>query len=196
MTVIKNLSMIAAIGENYELGHNNDLIWKINEDMKFFRNTTMNSYIVMGRKTYESIYKGRTKLLPGRKHIVLSKKDVVSIDPEGEVLLGDDIYNTLSQIDENKEKKYILKFNDLENAKLFLKAMREPAFIIGGASLYKEFLDYVESIHLTEIQSSFPKADVYFPRFDKSSWEEKRGPILEEDGIKYSHVLYKKLNRK
>lgn len=190
MTVIKNLSMIAAIGENYELGYKNDLIWKIKEDMKFFKNTTMNSYIVMGRNTYESL----DKLLPGRKHIVLATKDIESKDLETEILLGDNLYDTLCRMDDEKEKNFILKFSNLENLKLFLRAMREPAFIIGGASLYKEFLNSVETIHLTEIQSTFKDADVYFPRFDKSNWEEERGPILEENGIKYSHVLYKKLN--
>lgn len=191
MTVIKNLSIIAAIGENYELGYNNDLIWKIKEDMKFFRTTTMNSYIVMGRKTYGSLPN-----LPGRKHIVLSSSDIISKDSESEVLLGDYFPKVLSKITDNPAKKYILNFHDLENVKLFLSIINERAFIIGGASIYKEFLDSVSYMHLTEIESSFDQADVYFPKFDKSEWEIERGPLLEDKGIKYSHVLYKRLNER
>ncbi len=66
------ISMIAAIGKNNELGRNNNLIWHIPDDMKFFRETTMNHIVVMGRKTYESIPGG----LPGREIIVISTRAV------------------------------------------------------------------------------------------------------------------------
>ena len=67
---MKNLIIIAAIGKKRELGVNNDLIWRIEEDLRFFRNTTMGHYIFMGRKTYESMPKN----LPGRKYLVLSRE--------------------------------------------------------------------------------------------------------------------------
>lgn len=63
-----SISMIAAVGKNFELGKNNDLIWHFKEDMKFFKNTTMGHTVIMGRKTFESL----PKALPGRKNIVLS----------------------------------------------------------------------------------------------------------------------------
>ena len=66
------ISMIAAIGKNNELGKNNDLIWHFKEDMKFFKETTMDHKVVMGRKTYESLPGG----LPGREIIVISTKPV------------------------------------------------------------------------------------------------------------------------
>ena len=52
---MKKIKIIAAIGKNYELGKNNDLIWKLKEDLKFFRNETMNKTIVMGYKTFKSL---------------------------------------------------------------------------------------------------------------------------------------------
>ena len=64
-------SIIAAVGKNLELGKNNDLIWSIPEDLKFFRNVTNGHTIVMGRNTFDSL----TKMLPNRKHIVLSSRD-------------------------------------------------------------------------------------------------------------------------
>ena len=66
------ISIIAAIGKNNELGKNNSLIWRIPFDMKFFKETTTNHKVVMGRKTFESIPSG----LPGREIIVVSTKTV------------------------------------------------------------------------------------------------------------------------
>lgn len=62
------ISIIAAVGKNNELGRNNDLIWHFKEDMKFFKNTTMGSCVIMGRKTFESL----PKALPGRQNIVIT----------------------------------------------------------------------------------------------------------------------------
>ena len=64
-----NISIIAAVGKNNELGKNNDLIWHFKEDMQFFKKTTTGSTVVMGRKTFESL----PKALPNRRNIVISK---------------------------------------------------------------------------------------------------------------------------
>ena len=66
------LSIIAAIGQNNELGINNQLIWHLKKDMKFFKETTINHKIVMGRKTFESL----PKLLVNREHIILTKQNI------------------------------------------------------------------------------------------------------------------------
>lgn len=71
--MIKNLSLIAAIGNNNELGINNKLIWHIKEDLKSFKNITMNSNIIMGMNTYNSI----PQKLEGRKYIVMTRKDII-----------------------------------------------------------------------------------------------------------------------
>lgn len=63
-----SVSIIAAVGKNRELGKNNELIWHFKEDMKFFRETTSGSAVIMGRKTFESL----PKALPGRKNIVIT----------------------------------------------------------------------------------------------------------------------------
>ena len=63
-----NISIIAAVGKNNELGRNNDLIWHFKEDMQFFKNTTTGATVVMGRKTFESL----PKALPNRRNIVIS----------------------------------------------------------------------------------------------------------------------------
>ena len=92
------ISMIAAIGKNNELGKNNDLIWHLKEDMKFFKKKTMNHNVVMGRKTYESLPGG----LPGRKIIVLSTKPV-----DKEVIVFDNINNIVDKYKNNEEEIFI-----------------------------------------------------------------------------------------
>ena len=74
---MKNLSMIAAVGKNLELGKNNQLIWRFKEDMQFFKSQTINKPVVMGMNTLNSL----PRLLPQRQHIVLTRKNI-SLPPE------------------------------------------------------------------------------------------------------------------
>ncbi|MBQ9531287.1 MAG: dihydrofolate reductase [Eubacterium sp.] len=68
MGINMSIEMIAAVGKNYELGKNNELIWHFREDMQFFKKTTMGATVIMGRKTFESL----PKALPNRRNIVIS----------------------------------------------------------------------------------------------------------------------------
>ena len=157
------LSIIAAIGQNGELGKNNNLIWHLKGDMKFFKDITLGHTIVMGRKTFESL----PKLLPGRKHIVLSRNNIDI--PEIEV------------------------YHDIQS---FLKKYQnsdEEIFNIGSASIYKILLDYTDKIYLTEIEKQ-AEADTYFPKFNKDDYNATILDINQDQntGIKYKHVLYKR----
>ena len=158
---MKNITMIAAIGQNNELGKNNDLIWHFKEDMKFFRNQTINKPILMGRKTLESL----PKLLPKRKHIVLSRRS------EG-------------------FPEEVLVINSKEEALKWIENYSDEVMIIGGASIYKEFLDYSEKLVLTEIEASDKDADVFFPNFNKDEWNEETLSEHVENNIKYKHKIY------
>ena len=80
------LIIIAAIGKNNELGKDNNLIWSFSKDMKFFREKTKNSVIVMGGKTFNSL----PKILPNRKHIVLSKGKDFNKELDENVVVIDD----------------------------------------------------------------------------------------------------------
>lgn len=158
---MKNITMIAAIGKNRELGKNNDLIWHLKEDMKFFKDQTMGKPIVMGRKTFESL----PKLLPGRKHIILTKQ---KLDVPEEVLL----------------------FHNKEEILDYIKSYQEEVMIIGGASIYKEFLEDSNKLVLTEIDDEDKTADTYFPYFDKNEWLKEELSQVEENNIKYKHIIY------
>lgn len=157
-----NISLIAAIGKNNELGKDNNLIWRLPNDLKFFRETTLGHTIVMGRKTFESL----PKVLPKRKNIVISTTDILN-----------------EEIEHYKSIKTFLEM---------YKEYKEELFIIGGASIYAQFIDLANKMYLTEVEAEDSKADVYFPKFDKNEWEKSIIAENEDDSIKYKHVLYKK----
>lgn len=157
-----NINLIAAIGKNYELGKDNNLVWTLKEDLKFFKNTTMGHPIVMGRKTFESL----PKVLPGRKNIVISTSDIRNEEIE--------LYRSIRDFLINYQK-----FND-------------DIFIIGGASIYSQFIDIATNMYLTEIKATDKKANVYFPKFNKNEWTKEILTDLEENNIKFNHVLYKR----
>ena len=151
-----NISIIAAIGKNNELGKDNNLIWRLKGDLKFFKEITTNHVIVMGRKTFESL----PKMLPNRHHIVISSGN--NFDKEIEVF--------------NSIEKFLEKYKNYE----------EEIFIIGGSSIYKSFLEYSNKLYLTEINKEDKNADVYFPLFDKSCWDKEYiSDEKEENNIKY-----------
>ena len=156
-----DINLIAAIGKNNELGKNNDLIWKLKGDMKFFRETTMGHPIVMGRKTFESL----PKVLPGRKNIVISTNEIKNEEIE--------VYKNI--------KDFLLKYQEYG----------DDIFVIGGASIYKQFIDLATNMYLTEIDGEEKSADVYFPSFDKKEWEKEILLSNQENSINFKHVLYK-----
>lgn len=158
---MNNLILIGAIGKNGELGKNNKLIWYIPDDLKFFKNVTINHTVVMGYNTFISL----PKLLDKRKHIVLTTKDIKFPD---EVLVF-------------KNKDSVLEYAENHD---------EDIFIIGGASIYKQFIDYSNKMYLTEIDASDKDADVYFPEFNHDDWDKEIIKLKEYENIKYKHVLY------
>lgn len=157
------ITIIAAIGKNFELGKNNDLIWYLKEDLKFFKENTMGHKIVMGLNTFNSL----PKLLPGRDHIILSHQNI-TID-------GTTI------------------FNNFEELKNYLESLNEEVFIIGGASIYKLFIEYADKLILTEIEDTCLDADVYFPTFNKENYEKEEIKTITENNLTYKHVIYRRV---
>jgi len=159
---MENVSMIAAVGRNRELGKNNGLIWKLPKDLEFFKNMTIGKDIIMGSNTFYSL----SKMLPGRKHIVLTSKNIDS----NEIII---IHSRLELIE-------------------YLKKKKEEVMIIGGSSVYNQLLDVADKLYLTEIDDSCNYADCYFPRIDYSEWDRKILGSNSENGIFYKHMLYKR----
>jgi len=139
---MKNLSLIAAIGKNNELGLDNRLIWHIKEDLSFYRSMTIGKNIIMGRKTFESMPAGALKK---RTPFVLSR--TIELDKFYDV-------NYYNNIDE------LLNYIDIS---------KEEFVVVGGAVIYKEFMPYVDTMYLTQILQ-YHGADTYFPKFDIKDW--------------------------
>lgn len=153
--------LIAAIGKNRELGKENNLIWHLKEDLKFFKENTMGHIIVMGYNTYESL----PNLLPGRRHIILTHRDL-SIE-------GAEV------------------FHNLDELLTYLHNLDEDIYIIGGASIYQQFMPYAQELLLTEINAECNEADVYFPEWNNEDFTKEI--IKEVDGeIPYSHIRYRR----
>ncbi|MCF0106727.1 MAG: dihydrofolate reductase [Holdemanella sp.] len=158
-----NLTIIAAIGKNYELGKDNQLIWHFPADLKFFKNSTKGHTIVMGRKTFDSL----PGMLPNRKHIVISKSHP-SLPKEVE------IYSSI--------EAFMDAYKDVE----------EEIYCIGGAMIYQQMLPFANRLLLTEIDKAYD-ADVFFPAFDKDLYTRKVLSNMEEMDTFYQHVEYRKV---
>ena len=155
------ISMIFAVGENYELGCNNKLLWHLKNDLINFKKLTLNKTIIMGRKTFESL--GR--LLPNRKHIVISNN-----------------YKTdLEDIEITNDVKEII--NRYENSE-------EEVFIIGGASIYKLFEDYASKLYITRVHEKFNKADVFYEYNIENFIEVDKITYKKDEYNDYNYDIY------
>lgn len=139
---MKTISIIVAVAENGAIGKDNDLLWHISEDFKWFKSHTRGHAVVMGKKTWESL---PIRPLPGRTNIVIS--DTPSDKFEGAVVVGS-IQEAVDQMKEGEE-----------------------SFIIGGGSIYSQFLPLAHKFYLTRVHRDFD-ADIFFPEFDESDWNE------------------------
>ena len=161
------LSTIVAIADNNVIGKDNKLIWHLPEDLKRFKKITTGKVIIMGRKTFESL--GR--VLPNRKHVILCNDMQMNIDNEN--------VEILDSID--KLEKYINS--------------DEECFVIGGATIYKLLMPYVQKLYITKINHEFI-GDVYFPEIDEKIWKEtqrEKGIKNEENPYDYDYITYERI---
>lgn len=155
--------LIAAVDETYAIGYENHLLYHLKGDLKQFREYTDGKCIIMGRKTLESLPGG--KPLANRRNIVLSS-----------TILCCDGAEVFSSID------------DVQHA---IQCEKE-AWVIGGASIYRLFLPFADTICLTHIHKKSACSDTYFPALD-SIWKcVKRSEDREENGVGYHFAQYEK----
>lgn len=151
------VSLIVAVAENLGIGKNNDLLWHLPKDMKFFKETTSNHHILTGRKNYLSIPK-KFRPLPNRVNIVLTR---------------DLNFN---------EPNCIIKHN-LDDAINFAKENNEQElFIIGGGEIYKQAiaLNLVDKMYITHVHTRL-EADTFFPKIDLEKWHITCEQFVEKD---------------
>ena len=161
-------SIIAAIGKNRELGKEGKLLFHLPEDLKFFKNTTINHKILMGRKTWDSL----PQKLPNRTNIVITHTQ-----------------SPLTKKVKNKTQYPDLIVNDLKTYTAENIKSDEEIFIIGGGMLYWEMLQHCKKLYLTEVHSS-ADADTFFPEFDKSLYTQKIIKEGTDHGLDYTISCY------
>ena len=159
------MNMIVAVDSNWAVGHKGKLLVSIPEDMQFFRRETTGKVVVMGRKTLESFPNGLP--LKNRVNVVITK---------------DKEYNV----------KDAIICHSIEEALEVLKQYNdEDIYVIGGESVYRQFLPYCSVAHVTKINYSYD-ADTYFPNLDEmdewtieESSDERTYFDLEYEFVKY-----------
>jgi dihydrofolate reductase len=135
------ISFIVAMDENRVIGKDNQLPWRLPEDLKFFKRVTMGHPIAMGRKTHESI--GR--ILPGRENIIITRQSAYQCE-------GCTVFYSVEQFVN------------------YCGEQEDEIFVIGGAEIFKETFAFADRLYLTFIHESFA-GDTYFPNFELSEWE-------------------------
>ena len=155
------MQAIVAVSENWGIGKDNDLLFHISADLKRFRALTSGCAVIMGRKTLESLPGG--KGLPNRRNIVLtSNLDFTAENAETVCTVAGAVF-----------------------------AAGADAFVIGGGSVYRQFLSICDRVYVTKVFAEV-EADTFFPNLDESpDWEiAEQSEIMEENGIRFQYVDY------
>lgn len=146
------ICIVAAIGENGEIGQNNDLPWRgqVQGELAWFKEVTTHHFsdntIVYGRKTFESL---GSKPLPNRRNIVISHK---LRQPAPQHVCGFEVRLSL------------------RNACLEAQGHGSKVFVIGGSGIFKEAMEFADEMWLSHIPGKFPGADTFFPFMNPQAW--------------------------
>lgn len=165
MKTEKPISIIVAIASNNAIGKNNDLLWHISDDLKRFKRITSGRTVVMGKNTFYSL---PLRPLPNRRNIVIS-------DLKGEMIDGCEMAYSI-------EDAINLMDSESEN------------FIIGGGSIYTQFLPLADKLYITKVHLDF-EADIFFPEIDYSQFDllEKEDKAPEKEGsFTFSYEIYQR----
>ena len=165
------VSLIVAVSENGVIGKDNDLIWHLPNDMRFFKETTMGHHVIMGRKNFESI-PHKYRPLPDRTNIVITRQS--GYKAEGCIVVNS--VEAALEITKNN--------GDIE------------PFIIGGGQIYKIALEnnLADRIYLTKVHHSF-EGDTFFPELN-TDWKEMERidhKADEKHAHDFSFLTFKKI---
>lgn len=169
------IAAIVAVDENWGIGNKGELLLKIPDDLKRFRQLTEHNTIIMGRKTYSTL---PPKGLPFRHNLVVSNS----------VTSGYDFNTGIVYLHTDEVERYVFK--------QFISNTDSKIFIIGGSQTYNLLLKYCDTIYLTKIFHKF-EADAFFPNIDMlSTWNKiDESLIMQYSGYDYQYLTYKKLTK-
>lgn len=160
-------SIIVATDLHGGIGKDNKLPWHIKQDLQYFKNKTLDKIIIMGSNTYFSL---PDRPLKYRKNVVLTsnkyRKEI--IEKEGTI-----VYDNINDI--------LTKFKD------------NDCFIIGGSSIYKQFMNHCDTMYITRVAGKYD-CDTFFPEYDKYEWFKKSaGNWMERDYYVYKFQTFEKI---
>jgi len=136
------ITLVVAAAKNNAIGKDNHLLWRLPNDMKYFKNVTWGMPVLMGRKTFESL----GKPLPGRKNMVLTKQP-------------------------GYKANGIVAVTNIDDAIFLTKEMDvKELMVIGGGEIYRSVFEKANRIHLTRVDAAF-EADTFFPAIDPAIWK-------------------------
>ena len=164
--------IVVAISKNYAIGKDNDLLWRLPDDFKFFKQTTLDHVVILGRKTFDSL----PGLLPRRTFVIVTRQK------DYQVPVGHYAVNSLEEAFELCE----------------VQRQEKEVFVIGGGAIYKESIEkgMVDKMYITEVGAEIEGADTFFPEFNKSEWQETQRihhPTDEKHKYAFDFVTYEKV---
>ncbi|WP_299340875.1 dihydrofolate reductase [uncultured Pseudoxanthomonas sp.] len=162
------ISLVAALDRHRAIGRDNDLPWRLPDDLKRFKALTLGKPVLMGRKTAESL--GRA--LPGRVNLVLTRRGTVPF--EG--------MRAVASVDE------AIAVADAQGA--------DELCVIGGGEVYALTLDRADVLHLTEVHTKVEDAHAFFPSFDPTAWREvsrEPHPADAKHALAFDFVEYRRV---
>jgi len=160
------IALIAAVAANGVIGVDGEMPWHLPADLAHFKRQTMGNPVIMGRRTYESIAAHLDGPLPGRMNIVLSRRDP---DLHEGVVVVDSVGTALAEA----------------RAVCTLDAEADEIFVVGGATVYEQFLPLADRLVLTELDDAYD-GDTRFPEWDDEAWTEH----AREDHETFAFVEY------
>lgn len=164
------VSIIVAVSENHVIGRNNNLIWNLPADMKFFKEKTIGHHVLMGRKNFESIPE-KYRPLPNRVNIVVSRKEIAS----------------------TSDVKFV---KDIESGiQLARNSGEEELFIIGGGEIYRQTMNMADKMYITRVHKSFD-GDTFFPEVDESVWKISSSVFRKADESNEFDMTYVEYTKK
>jgi dihydrofolate reductase len=162
-----SIALIAAISQNRVLGKNNQLVWHLPKDMRFFKTKTMGYPVVMGRKTFESF----GSALPGRTNIIITRNPGYRAE---EAITVTSLEAALAEA---------ARYNS------------DTIFIAGGAEIYRQALPVADTMYLTHILAEV-EGDAFFPEFSETEWQmvaKESVPADEKHAYPFDFVTWKRI---
>ena len=155
--------IIAAVSQNNVIGSNNNIPWENKEELKYFKETTINHAVLMGRKTFESIGKS----LPKRFNLVVSRKTHIS-----------------------DKRNNLFYFTSVNKALEFAeKSNIEKTFIVGGSDIYSQMINEVDELFISRMPFEID-GDKYFPKINSNIWKLKVVKELQSFKVeKYKKII-------